>query len=231
MRSRRRALAGADAGAAAAALAGFARRRAALSAGRSQRAAARELYEDYAHHPTEVAGDAAGRAHAAPERLVAVFQPHLFSRTKLLAGEFGRALAEADVIAVLDVYPARERSEDFPGVSGLSVAEAAADAAAGGPSTGCPTAPRRATVLAGLLAAGDVCVLMGAGDVDRLAAELAVESGERAERTAGGSRARPAARAADDDPHRWPRRVVRAGGERRAAARAGGLGARAAGSS
>ena len=64
-------------------------------------------------------------------RLVAVFQPHLYSRTRALAREFGRALAAADVVAVLDVYPARERAEDFPGVSGLLVAEAAADAAAG----------------------------------------------------------------------------------------------------
>ena len=62
--------------------------------------------------------------------LVACFQPHLYSRTRQLAREFGRALALADVVVVLDVYPARERAEDFPGVSGLLVAQAAADAAA-----------------------------------------------------------------------------------------------------
>ena len=66
-----------------------------------------------------------------PQRVVAVFQPHLYSRTQRLAREFGAALARADVAVVLDVYPARERAEDFPGVSGLLVAEAAADAAAG----------------------------------------------------------------------------------------------------
>ncbi len=69
---------------------------------------------------------------------MACFQPHLFSRTRMLAREFGEALALADVVVVLDVYPARERAEDFPGVSGLLVAEAAADAAAGGRSGGCP---------------------------------------------------------------------------------------------
>ena len=48
--------------------------------------------------------------------MIAVFQPHLYSRTERLAGEFGAALARADVVAVLDVYPARERAEDFPGI-------------------------------------------------------------------------------------------------------------------
>jgi len=70
--------------------------------------------------------------------LIAVFQPHLFSRTRALAREFGESLAAADVVAVLDVYPARERAEDFPGVSGLLIAEATADVAADGRCTGCP---------------------------------------------------------------------------------------------
>ena len=70
---------------------------------------------------------------------MAVFQPHLYSRTALLAREFGAALALADVVVVLDVYPARERAEDFPGVSGLLIAEAAADAAGGRPVYWLPT--------------------------------------------------------------------------------------------
>ena len=61
----------------------------------------------------------------------------------MLAREFGRALALADVVVVLDVYPARERAEDFPGVSGLLVAEAAADAAGGRPVWWLPRAGRR----------------------------------------------------------------------------------------
>ena len=68
-----------------------------------------------------------------PRRLVACFQPHLYSRTRMLAREFGRALALADLVVVLDVYRARERPEDFPGVSGYLVAQAAADAAGGRP--------------------------------------------------------------------------------------------------
>ena len=54
----------------------------------------------------------------APQRVVAVFQPHLFSRTEALARAFGAALAAADVVVVLEVYPGRERAEDFPGADG-----------------------------------------------------------------------------------------------------------------
>jgi len=127
------------------------------------------VYDDYAHHPSEVAATLQGAGTLAHRRLVAVFQPHLFSRTRALAGEFGRALAAADVVVVLDVYPARERAEDFPGVSGLLVAEAAADAAAGRPVYWLADIAGAEPVLAGLLEEGDVCVVMGAGDVDVLA--------------------------------------------------------------
>ena len=91
------------------------------------------MFDDYAHHPTEVRATLGAARTQAPRRLVVCFQPHLFSRTRLLAREFGRALALADLVVVLDVYPARERAEDFPGVSGLLVAGAAADAAGGPP--------------------------------------------------------------------------------------------------
>ncbi|MCW3033563.1 MAG: UDP-N-acetylmuramate/alanine ligase [Solirubrobacterales bacterium] len=142
--------------------------------GRSERGA--RLFEDYAHHPTEVAATLRAARTLPHERLVAVFQPHLFSRTKLLAREFGVALAEADVIAVLDVYPARERQADFPGVSGLLIAEAAADAARGRPVYWLPGFTAARTVLAGMLAEGDLCVVMGAGDVEQLGRDLAANS-------------------------------------------------------
>jgi UDP-N-acetylmuramate--alanine ligase len=165
-------LAGAPAAAALAGLAGFtgAGRRFQLL-GRS--AAGARIYEDYAHHPTEVAATLRGARTLRPARLVAVFQPHLFSRTKLLAGDFGTALAKADVIVVLDVYPARERAEDFPGVGGLMIAEAVADAAPGRPVYWLPGFADARPVLSSLLNEGDVCVVMGAGDVGRLAHELA----------------------------------------------------------
>jgi len=168
-------LAGADPERAIAGLAGFA------GAGRRfQRVGATPgggvVYEDYAHHPTEVAATLKAARTFEPRRLVAVFQPHLYSRTALLAREFGQALALADVAVVLDVYPARERAEDFPGVSGLTIAQAAADAARGRPVMWLPTFADAEPVLRGLLTEGDLCLVMGAGDVDALGHRL-VEDG------------------------------------------------------
>jgi UDP-N-acetylmuramate--alanine ligase len=164
-------LAGADGAAAIAALEGF------HGAGRRFQARGRTVagalvYDDYAHHPTEVAATLAGARSLEHRRLVAVFQPHLYSRTAMLAREFGQALGQADVVVVLDVYPARERAEDHPGASGLLVAAAAADAGRGRPVYWLPTFGDAEPVLRDLLRAGDLCVVMGAGDVDRLAGTL-----------------------------------------------------------
>ncbi|HSC04640.1 MAG TPA: cyanophycin synthetase, partial [Solirubrobacteraceae bacterium] len=126
------------------------------------------IYDDYAHHPTEVAATIAAARTLAPARLVAVFQPHLYSRTRALAREFGRALAGADVAVVLGVYPARERAEDFPGVDGHLVAAATADAAGGRTVAWLPGFEDASAFLATTLRAGDLCLFMGAGDVDRL---------------------------------------------------------------
>jgi UDP-N-acetylmuramate--alanine ligase len=139
--------------------------------GRSESGA--ELYDDYAHHPTEVRAALAGARTLEPRRLVACFQPHLYSRTRMLAREFGRALALADLIVVLDVYRARERPEDFPGVSGYLVAEAAADAAGGRPVWWLPRLDDAEAQLRGELDEGDLLLTIGAGDVDDLARRLA----------------------------------------------------------
>ncbi len=164
-------LAGADARSAIAGLAEFrgAGRRFQLL-GESARGA--RVYDDYAHHPTEVSATLAGARTLAHGRLIAVFQPHLYSRTAMFAREFGIALAQADVVVVLDVYPARERAADHPGVSGLLIAQAVADAAGGRPVYWLPTFADAEPVLRGLLGADDVCVVMGAGDVDALARTL-----------------------------------------------------------
>jgi UDP-N-acetylmuramate--alanine ligase len=138
--------------------------------GRTPRGA--RVYDDYAHHPTEVAATLRASRTFQPRRLVAVFQPHLYSRTALLARDFGRALALADEVMVLDVYPARERAEDHPGVSGLMIAEACADAADGRPVYWLPRFADAEAILAPLLDEGDLCVVMGAGDVDALARAL-----------------------------------------------------------
>jgi UDP-N-acetylmuramate--alanine ligase len=130
------------------------------------------VYDDYAHHPTEVAATIAGARTLAPARLIAVFQPHLYSRTRALAREFGRALAGADSSVVLAVYPARERAEDFPGVDGHLVAAAAADAAGGRTVAWLPSFEDARAFLVSTLRDGDLCLFMGAGDVDRLARSM-----------------------------------------------------------
>jgi UDP-N-acetylmuramate--alanine ligase len=130
------------------------------------------VYDDYAHHPTEVRATLEAARLLRPGRLVACFQPHLFSRTRRLAREFGRALALADVVVVLDVYPARERPQDFPGVGGLLVAGAAADAAGGRPVWWLPRMEDAERMLRAELGEGDLLVTLGAGDVDRLARML-----------------------------------------------------------
>ena len=131
------------------------------------------IYDDYAHHPTEVAATLSALRELEPKRLIAVFQPHLYSRTKALAGGFGRALASADEIAVLDVYPAREEPVGpLAGVSGLDVARAAADRAGGKPVWWLVDAERAASALAPRLRDGDLLVTMGAGDIYRLAERL-----------------------------------------------------------
>jgi UDP-N-acetylmuramate--alanine ligase len=164
-------LAGADPAAAAAALAEFG------GAGRrferlGTTGSGALVVDDYAHHPTEVAATIDAARTLGGRRVIAVFQPHLYSRTERLAGEFGAALARADVAAVLDVYPARERAEDFPGVSGLRVAEAAADAAGGRTVLWLPDFATAERVLGPRLRDGDVCLVLGAGDVDALGRRL-----------------------------------------------------------
>ena len=138
--------------------------------GRTERGA--EVYDDYAHHPTEVRATLEAARTLEPRRLVAAFQPHLYSRTKMLAREFGESLALADLIVVLDIYRAREHPGDFPGVSGFLVAEAAADATNGRPVWWMPTIDLAEAQLRGELSEGDVLITLGAGNVDELAKRL-----------------------------------------------------------
>jgi UDP-N-acetylmuramate--alanine ligase len=134
------------------------------------------IYDDYAHHPTEVRAALSALRELEPARLVAVFQPHLYSRTKVFATQFGAALALADEIAVLDVYPAREEPiGPLAGVSGLDVARAAADSGHGKPVAWLPTAPRAEAFLSQrleALPAGSILVTIGAGDVFKLGESL-----------------------------------------------------------
>ncbi|MFT3861691.1 UDP-N-acetylmuramate--L-alanine ligase [Micropruina sp.] len=120
------------------------------------------LYDDYAHHPTEVrALLGAARPIAGAGRLVVCFQPHLFSRTRDFAAEFGAALALADEVLVLDVYPARE--DPIPGVTGELVARAAR--ASGATVSYVADLADASRVLAEMLRPGDLALTVGAGDV------------------------------------------------------------------
>jgi UDP-N-acetylmuramate--alanine ligase len=165
------ALAGADPAQAAAALADFrgARRRFERLGNSS---AGVPVYDDYAHHPTEIGAAIAAARTLAPARLVAVFQPHLYSRTQALARRFGAALAAADLSVVLAVYPARERAVDFPGVEGRLIAAAAADYGDGREVAWLPGFEEAERFLGATLRPGDLCLMMGAGDINVLAGAL-----------------------------------------------------------
>jgi UDP-N-acetylmuramate--alanine ligase len=143
---------------------------------RGRTASGAEVYDDYAHHPTEVRATLEAARTLDPARVIACFQPHLYSRTAMLAREFGRALALADVVCVLDVYPARERPEDHPGVSGWLVAAAAASAARGRRVFWTPAIHDAERLMRSMLREGDLLLTLGAGNVDALAERL-VESG------------------------------------------------------
>jgi UDP-N-acetylmuramate--alanine ligase len=132
------------------------------------------IYDDYAHHPTEVRAALEALRGTEPRRLIAVFQPHLYSRTKAFAEEFGAALSLADEVGVLDVYAAREEPiGELEGVSGIEVATAAAQRSGGRPVWWLVDAERAEVALAPELRDGDVLVTIGAGDIFELAERLA----------------------------------------------------------
>ncbi len=147
-------------------------------------AAAVRVFDDYAHHPTEVTAtlgavrtllDQTGAG-----RSLVVFQPHLYSRTQSFAAEFGAALDGADQVFVLDVYGARE--QPIPGVSGASVAEHV-----NVPVHYLPDLSTVAEAVAAAAEPGDVIVTMGAGDVTMLAPEIVTALRVRSNRSAPGA--------------------------------------------
>jgi UDP-N-acetylmuramate--alanine ligase len=129
-----------------------------------------KVFDSYAHHPTELAADLRATRDYVGElgggRIVAVFQPHLFSRTQFFATEFGAALGLADEVVVLDVFPARE--DPIPGVTGELVAKAVPHGRVTYEADGNAVAGR----VAAIAAPGDVIITMGAGDVTRLGPKI-----------------------------------------------------------
>ncbi len=131
------------------------------------------VYDDYAHHPTEVAAAIAAMRDLGPDRLVAVFQPHLYSRTRIFSQQFGAALAQADELVVLDVYPAREEPVGrLAGVSGLDVLRAAADRSGGRPAYWAPDLEAAERITRSLAVDGTIIVTIGAGDITKLSDRL-----------------------------------------------------------
>jgi UDP-N-acetylmuramate--alanine ligase len=130
------------------------------------------VYDDYAHNPAKVAAAIATARERTEGRLLVLFQPHLYSRTRHVAAELGRELAAADVVAVADVYPAREQPVD--GVSGKLVVDALSAARPGFAPGWTPSLEDGAKFLARRARLGDLVLTIGAGDVDR-AAQLILE--------------------------------------------------------
>ena len=127
-----------------------------------------EVYDDYAHHPAEIEATLAALAHDG--RLVVLFQPHLYSRTRHLARELGAALGRAHAVAVTDVYPAREAPVE--NVTGKLVVDALSELRPGMSVAWTPSVEDGAAFLRTVARPGDRAVTMGAGDVDRAAGLL-----------------------------------------------------------
>jgi UDP-N-acetylmuramate--alanine ligase len=123
------------------------------------------IVDDYAHHPAEIRATLSALRDQGTGRILALFQPHLYSRTRHLARETAAALAEADVVAVTDVYPAREQPVE--GVTGKLVVDALAELRPGMPIAWMPHVEDGARFLARRARPGDVVLTIGAGDVDR----------------------------------------------------------------
>ena len=127
------------------------------------------VYDDYAHHPTEVIATLKAARSGWDKRLVAVFQPHLYSRTRDFYLDFGKSFFLAEVLVITDIYPARE--EPIPGVSAELIVKAARDYG----HKQVHYLPRKEEVvpfLKKMLKPGDMIITMGAGDVTRLSDEL-----------------------------------------------------------
>ena len=134
------------------------------------------VVDDYAHHPTEIETTLVAARQTKPRRIVCAFQPHRYSRTKLLANEFGGAFREADILVLTDVYAAGETP--LPGISGRTILDAVR-AATGQDVTYIPAREAVAAHLAALAQPGDIILTMGAGDIWKTGEELVALLEER----------------------------------------------------
>ena len=127
--------------------------------------------DDYGHHPTEIRATLASARQTGRKRIVAMFQPHRYTRTQALKEEFGRAFEDADVLVVADVYPASE--QPIPGVSGQTIVDAIAQQTG---QENCTFQPRREQItydIGRILEPGDLVISLGAGNIHEQGAALA----------------------------------------------------------
>jgi UDP-N-acetylmuramate--alanine ligase len=127
------------------------------------------VVDDYAHHPTEIRAVLQAAKDGWKRRIVAVFQPHLYSRTRDFYLDFGRSFFNADVCVLTDVYPARE--EPIEGVSGKLIADAARDFGHKDVHY-VPNKMELADYVLGLVKSGDMVIFMGAGDITKICGEF-----------------------------------------------------------
>ena len=171
------------------------------------------IYDDYAHHPTEVRAALSALRELGPERLIAVFQPHLYSRTKALPRSSAPPWPwPTRSPCSTSTRPARSRSASWPGSAACrSPGRGRADAG-GGRSGGCRRPrPPRAALAPRLGSVATILVTIGAGDVFKLG-EAAGRGGRAMSAPPPGVQARLPARPPDDGPHRRRRRLVRPAG-------------------
>jgi UDP-N-acetylmuramate--alanine ligase len=128
------------------------------------------VVDDYAHHPTEVKATLAAAKQGPWERVIAVFQPHRYSRTAALYRQFGRAFSDADTVVVTDVYGAGE--EAVPGVTGKLISDAICESVPGRLIAYLPHRSDIVTYLERVARDGDLVVTLGAGDVTSMGEEL-----------------------------------------------------------
>ena len=129
-----------------------------------------KIVDDYAHHPTEIKAVLDLAARIAGGRVVVVFQPHRYSRTKLLAEEFGRCFKGAEVVVVADVYGAGE--DPVPGVTGKLIVDSILES---DPERSVTYVPNRASLarsVVSMIREGDLVITMGAGDITQCAREI-----------------------------------------------------------
>ena len=135
------------------------------------------VVDDYAHHPTEIRATLSAARAGRWERVVAVFQPHRYSRTAALSAAFGGSFAEADRVVITDVYGAGE--EPVPGVTGKLISDSVCSTIPGRPVAYIPHRADVITYLTATAGPGDLILTLGAGDISSVGEELLTRLGER----------------------------------------------------